>query len=117
MATRGRSARIKGHKFELDMVCWFKDLGWEECVTSRSESKRLDDKGVDLCYTKPFNVQLKAVENMGSAHNVLAGMPKDSNYNLVFHKKNRKGVVVSMTLEDFKELIEMLTANKIIKTQ
>lgn len=115
MALKGKSARIKGHAFELAMAKWFKELGWEECVTSRSESKRLDDKGVDLCYTKPFNVQLKAVENLGSAHKTLAGMPKDSNYNLVFHKKNRQGITVSMSIDDFQEIVEMLITNNIIK--
>ena len=42
-------------------------------------------------------------------------MPQDENYNLVFHKKNRKGTIVAMTIEDFKELLEMLIQNKIIK--
>jgi hypothetical protein len=35
-------------------------------------------------------------------------MPKDQNYNLVFHKRNRQGTIVCMTLEDFEELIMML---------
>jgi len=41
-------------------------------------------------------------------------MPQDTNYNLVFHKKNRQGTIVAMSIEDFKEIIEMLTQNKII---
>lgn len=114
MATRGKSARVKGHTFERDMVQLFKGLGWTECVTSRSESKRKDDAGVDICYTDPFNIQCKAVEALGSVHKILASMPKDSNYNIILHKRSRQGVVVSMTLDDFKELVEMLISNKIL---
>jgi hypothetical protein len=114
MATRGRSARQKGHSFELQIRDFFKELGYEKCVSSRSESKNKDDQGVDLCYTGPFNVQCKAVENLGSMHRVLSEMPQDSNYNIVFHKRNRQGTVVAMTIEDFKEIIQMLTQNQII---
>lgn len=114
MATRGRSARVKGHTFEREMAELFRSLGWEKCVTSRAESKNKDDQGIDLCYTDPFNIQLKAIENMGSAHKVLSEMPNDSNYNVVFHKKNRQGVVVSMSLDDFKELIQMLKSNHVL---
>lgn len=107
MATQGRSARIKGHTFERDMAQWFRDLGWDKCVTSRSESKSKDDQGIDLCYTDPYNVQLKAVEKLGSLHDVLAKMPSDSNFNVVFHKRNRKGTIVAMTLADFQRLLTL----------
>ena len=89
-------------------------MGWDQAVSSRSESKNKDDKGIDICYTDPFNIQCKAIETLGSAHKVLAAMPQDSNYNVVFHKKNRQGVVVSMTMEDFLEIVQMLKSNKII---
>jgi len=101
-------AKAKGNAYELQIRDFFKELGWTNAVSSRAESKSMDDKGVDLCFTVPFNVQCKAVENLGSPHKILARMPKDTNYNLVFHKKNRQGTVVSMTMEDFKELVIML---------
>lgn len=109
------NARKKGHAYELDIRDWFKELGWNDAVSSRSESKNMDDKGVDLCYTAPFNAQMKAVEKLGSIHDILAKMPNDSNYNVVFHKKNRKGTIVAMTIEDFKEILQMLITNQIIK--
>lgn len=114
MATRGRSARKKGHGFELQIRDWFRELGWEQCVSSRSESKNKDDQGIDLCFTDPFNVQCKAVENLGSLHKVLDEMPKGQNYNVVFHKRNRQGTIIAMTMDDFKEIVHMLTQNKII---
>jgi hypothetical protein len=107
--------RVKGHSFELKIRDWFRELGWYKSVSSRSESKNKDDQGVDLCYTDPFNIQAKAVEKLGSIHDILERMPKDENYNLVFHKRNRKGTIVAMTIEDFKELLEMLINNQIIK--
>lgn len=109
------NARKKGHGYELDIRDWFRELGWTKAVSSRSESKNKDDQGIDLCFTDPFNVQAKAVEKLGSIHDVLAKMPKDFNYNLVFHKRNRKGTIVCMTLEDFRELLDQLITNQIIK--
>ena len=108
------NARQKGKQFELDIIKWFNSRGYNS-VSSRSESKRTDDAGVDLCYTKPFNVQCKAVEKLGSVHEIIKGMPSDTNYNLVFHKKNRKGVMVTMSMEDFGEILDMLITNQIIK--
>jgi hypothetical protein len=108
------NARQKGKQFELDIIKWFNSRGYNS-VSSRSESKRTDDAGVDLCYTKPFNVQCKAVEKLGSIHDIIKGMPNDTNYNLVFHKKNRKGVMVTMSMEDFGEILDMLITNQIIK--
>lgn len=107
--------RKKGHSYELAIRDLFRELGWTNSVSSRSESKNKDDQGIDLCYTDPFNVQCKAVEKLGGIHDILARMPKGSNYNLVFHKRNRKGTIVAMTLEDFTELIQMLITNQIIK--
>lgn len=111
----GRSSRVKGHAFERQMAEHFRKLGYASCKTSRYESKMLDDMDVDLTNTPPFNVQCKAVENLGSAHDTLSAMPKDSNYNIVIHKRNRKGVIVSMTLDDFDEIIKMLLFNQILK--
>jgi hypothetical protein len=100
------NSRAKGHCFERTLAKTFRERGWPECLTARLESKRVDDSGVDLCFTKPFNIQAKAVETLGSAHNTLAKMPTDDNINLVFHKRNRSGVVVSMTEADFWKLLE-----------
>lgn len=111
----GRSSRVKGHAFERSMAEHFRNLGYSKCRTSRYESKMLDDMDIDLTNTKPFNIQCKAVENLGSAHDVLSAMPNDENYNVVIHKRNRKGIVVSMTLDDFSEIIQMLFINQIVK--
>jgi hypothetical protein len=107
MATRGKSARAKGHGYELQVRDFFRELGYTECVSSRSESKNLDDKGVDLCFTGPYYVQCKAVEALGSMHKVLAEMPKEDKLNLVFHKRSRQGTIVAMDLKTFQALAKV----------
>lgn len=111
MAGRGKSARQKGHAYERKIRSEFVDLGFENCETSRYESKKLDDAKVDLCNTGPFNVQCKSVETLGSAHKTLSEMPNDEKVNLVFHKRNNKGEVVSMKKEDFYNLMKILMIN------
>lgn len=108
------NSRAKGHKFELQLVKLFKELGWVNCCSSRSESKRLDDAGIDLCYTAPFSVQAKNVERLGNYHEILESMPQNQ-CNLLFHKRNHKGTVVAMKQENFIELLNMLIEAKVIK--
>ena len=98
------NARKKGHSYELDIRDFFRKNGYPDAVSSRSESKNMDDKGVDLCFTGPYHVQAKAVEKLGSVHDVIARMPADK-IRLVFHKRNRKGTIVSMTMDDFEKLM------------
>lgn len=100
--------RVKGHAYERKLAKEFRDLGWIDCKTSRYESRMIDDLKVDLTNTKPFNIQAKAVERLGSYHKILDEMPKDTNYNLIFHKRNNKGEVVVMSKDDFYELVNML---------
>ena len=105
------NARNKGKGYELKIAEEFREiLGYEDCVTSRSESKRLDDAGVDLCNTGFFQVQCKAWEKAPSYHDVLASMPQEEKkINVVFHKRNRKGEVVVMSKKDFYRMcIEMM---------
>ena len=111
------NVREKGHKLERYIAQLFRQLGFTECLTSRLESKRQDDLGIDLCYTGPFQIQAKAQENLGSSHKYLAMMPqKKGKYNLVWHKKNYQGSVVSMTEEDFVTIVKLMIKHGIIKT-
>jgi hypothetical protein len=106
MTKRGRSARNKGHSYERKIVKEFMKLGWKDCVTSRSESKRTDDAGVDLMYTEPYNVQCKAQEKMTENYfDLLDSMP-DKGINVIFHKRNYKGEVAVLSKEDFYKLIK-----------
>lgn len=103
------NARAKGNTYEREVAAKFRAAGFSRCVTSRSESKRLDDLGVDLCYTDPWIVQCKAVERLGPVHDIINGMPPPG-IPLVFHKRNRKGTVVSMRESDFWKILRALHA-------
>lgn len=76
----------------------------------------MDDLGVDLCHTDPFYIQCKAVEAMGSSHDTLSRMPDvRGKFNLVFHKKNGKGTVVSMSEDDFVAILKLMIKHGAVK--
>ena len=110
------NARKKGHAFELAIRKWFKKLGWERCETSRFASKYEDDiNKTDLVFTEPFRVQCKAVERGLDPFATLAEMPEDETYNILLWKKNRRGTLAVMSMEDFEEIVDMLISNGSIK--
>lgn len=101
-------SKKKGNNYELQIAQKFRDAGYVDCVTSRSESKRLDDAGVDLCNTGSYHVQCKAQERLSTnLHDILKNMPKDK-MGLVFWKRNRKGSVVTMSEEDFWIMLRLI---------
>lgn len=55
MGNRNRTAGILG---ELKIVKELKELGFDKVVTTRSESKRLDDMGVDIIQLPHPNLEL-----------------------------------------------------------
>ena len=110
------NARNKGNSYERKIAEEMRELGFTSCVTSRSESKRMDDKGVDLMYTGPFHIQLKATERYPNFHQLLTDMGSIFHYPVVFNKKNRKGEVVVMRKEDFYKIIRLLIASNAIGT-
>lgn len=107
------NSRKKGNSYELAVIKKFKESGWEDACSSRSESKKADDSGVDICFL-PINVQCKAVEKLGSLHNIISSMPKDKP-NVVFHKKNRQGTIVAVEEEFFFTLLECYTKLVLLK--
>ena len=108
MAKSGKSARNKGNTFEREICKLLVSIGFI-AVTSRSESKRLDDAGADIFSDFPFYIQAKAVERMSMpVHELLKTMQGNlpDRPPCVFHKRNNKGVVVSLQLDDFLDLIK-----------
>jgi hypothetical protein len=107
MASAGKSARQKGHGYELAIKSAHEEIGFKDVYTSRNESKRLDDAGVDLAGL-PYYVQCKAVERLTpSLHDILSSMLSDR-IRAVFHKRNRKGTVVSMPMQDWMNILKFL---------
>ncbi len=110
-----RNNRKAGHTFEQWARLFFVRLGWEKCLTSRYASRMKDDQKVDLCFTDPFNVQLKYTQAI-NFHTELGKMPDGRNYNIVMHKRKNAGVVVAMSLEDFEDILKSALREGVIKT-
>lgn len=112
------NSRTKWNNYERKLMNEYQDY-FPECLTSRNESKRLDDSWVDLAFTAPFNVQAKAYKNFSwwQAIRTLKAMPKGTNYNLLHLKIDRvweRGEIVCMDKNDWYELMGMLKHNNII---
>ena len=97
----GKASRVKGHTFERkiaeELRQWFPDV-----VTSRSESKRADDKGKDLMYTSILCIQCKATETSPSYAVLLKDMKKNfpDEVPMIFRKQNNKPETVTMLKSD-----------------
>ena len=97
-------SRRKGKVYEIQIVNRLKELGYE-AVSSRSESKRMDDAGVDIISNAKYHIQCKHVEKLKpTLHDIIARMPTDK-IPVVYHKRNRRGTIVSLRLEDFEQLL------------
>lgn len=90
----GKRNRAAGHGYERQIVnelkeIWPKKFG--ECCTSRSESKRTDDKGVDICFTPGYQFQTKNCKDVQKYWELLPGMPQAGPLvNVVIHKKTKR---------------------------
>lgn len=65
----GAYSRRKGHNYELQIIKELTDCGYPGLVSSRSESKRLDDAKIDIADLEnvmPFYVQCKKTKNTPS---------------------------------------------------
>lgn len=106
--------RTAGHNYELEVIKSLKHL-YPDAVSSRSESKNLDNKQVDICYTGTYHIQCKNMTTKPDYHVILNEMPKDK-VPIIFHKKTKKkeggtnfisqGEYVIMKAEDFIRLLE-----------
>jgi hypothetical protein len=105
---KGNTNRTKGHNYERLLSNEFKDIGYENCTTSRYSSRLLDDCKVDL-NIPDFNIQAKNVRS-GLIYGTIfdditealkVKMPERLNYiTAIFHKKKSDEFVV-LKKEDF----------------
>ena len=85
-----KSARRKGHEFERKIAQELRDLGFSGIVTSRSESKSMDDKKVDLIDTEhKLNclLQLKSTQATPNYFKIREECPiKDAPFCIIWRK-------------------------------
>ena len=107
MAKKIKSPRTKGNSYELLIKNDHVNLGFSNVFTSRNESKRTDDAGVDLVGL-PYHIQCKAVERLSPGiHKTIQNMPRDK-IRTVFHKRNRLGSVVCLEKDDWYKILRHL---------
>ena len=128
--SQGFRNRTKGHNAERYYATVFKEMSpsFNLVKTSRAASRLHDDSGIDLCFTEPFNVQIKAGKQAGLnvskelckikeevKKNFPPHYPELNNINILIHKKdvgrgrktNEFDEIVSMTFKDFINLFKL----------
>jgi len=101
------NSKVKGNQFERHMAAKLRAELWPECFTSRfMGSAWLDYNGIDLTGTPGFNVQCKAMERTPPYHQILKDMPDGKNTNIVIHKRNNQGIIVTLELDDFIKIVK-----------
>lgn len=115
MSNRNRDA---GHALERKIVNELKELGIN-CVSSRSESRNMDNSGIDIFGDMPFYIQCKKTCNNPSYHELITECGKKDRPLVIFHDKVQKqktrffskGEYVIMTKEYFYELFKNTLKN------
>ena len=107
---QGKANRNKGHQLERDVVNILKSYGYTSS-TARYSSKEMDDLLCDVITNAPLSIQCKATERLSvPVHDLLKQMKQNGLVNAaVVHKRNNKGLVVSMTFDDLIRLVDDLT--------
>lgn len=115
----GAYCRNKGHRYETKIAQELRNLGFTDVVTSRSESKSMDDKKVDLVDRSgklPCYIQLKNTVNTPQYHAIKKECSlKDKPFIVIWNKQVKKekvfgsaGEVVIMDKDFFYELLSKL---------
>lgn len=120
MANRNRTA---GNQYERDIVNELKELGFSTVVTSRSESRNMDNSKVDIFDPEdnfPFYIQNKVLKTYPNLNELIHGEDVNKKRPLiVFHKKVIKkntrffteGEFVSMDKQIFYDLLMQAYGN------
>ena len=86
MSNRNRTA---GHKWELEVIKDFKEIGYTEAVSSRYSSRETDDAGIDICNTDNLAIQCKNTSKSIDYHKINKGMNTDKE-KIIMHKRTEK---------------------------
>jgi Holliday junction resolvase len=104
-----RNNRSAGHSFERQIVNELKDLGFSDVVTSRAESRNMDNNGVDI-FGKTFKyfIQCKNSKSIVKYYDLIGKFEKlketvkslDKPL-IIFHRKTYKANTRFVTEGDF----------------
>lgn len=110
-----RNNRTAGHRYERAVVNDLKDKGFDDVVTARSESRNMDNRGVDIFGDSlPVHIQCKTTNRRLKYEDFFQrdSLPKDKP-TVIYEKKTKKvgdrfytiGEFVIMKKEDFERLV------------
>jgi len=93
---QAKRSKAKGNAWELEIIKHLNAIGYE-CVSSRSESKRLDDNKIDIVDIKgnlPVYIQAKNTVNMPNYYNIENECPlKDKPFCIAYKKAYNDGTL------------------------
>lgn len=106
-----RKSKQKGSNWEYELRDKFKELGYEDCITSRGESKNMDNSKIDIISNSlPFYCQAKNTTNTPSYFNISDACPyKDKPFVVCWKKSDEQGKAVAIIpIEYFYKLIKKI---------
>ena len=112
---QAKKNKTKGNAYELEVIHNLREIGYTECVSSRSQNKMLDANKVDICDPSgklPVNIQCKYTQNMPNYFDIReACSDKNKPFCLAWKKagkdgENSKGQVIVLPIEYFYQLIK-----------
>lgn len=112
---QSKKSRQKGSSWEYELRDKFKEIGFEDCATSRGESKSLDAAKVDIISDSlPFYCQAKNTTNTPSYFNISEACPlKDKPFVVCWKKADEQGKAIAMVpIEYFYELLTYYRQSK-----
>lgn len=87
-----KKSKHKGSKYELDIIKDLTNLGYKGLVSSRSQSKNLDNAKIDIAETKdklPFYCQCKATANTPNIEEISEACSYKDRPLVIFWKKQK----------------------------
>ncbi len=113
---QAKKSRSKGASWEREVINKLKEIGFTGCVTSRGESKKVDNNKIDIIDTEgklPINIQCKQYQNTPSYFTIRDACTDKSKPFAVFWKKspeggeNSKGSIVMIDTDYFLQLLAL----------
>lgn len=109
-----KKSKHKGSQWEYDLIKVFKEIGYEDCVTSRGESKKIDNMKIDIISESlPFYCQAKNLANTPSYFKISEECPlKDKPFVVCWKKSDEQGKAIAMIpIEFFLQLLKVYNEN------
>ena len=112
-----RKSKMKGNNFELEIIHKLRELGYEGCVSSRSQDKRADANKIDVVDMDnilPVNIQAKYTQNMPNYFDIRdACTDKSKPFCMAWKKAGKngeqsRGTVAVIPINCFYELLKIV---------